>query len=233
MRVKSAGAVLLRQHLTNAPSPAITTAMSTPWLDIPLNDYEGHMALPGVGQASVVADLFDRAMMRWAPSSIAVIGCAGGNGFEKIDPEVVKRVVAVDVNPQYIEKTRVRHAQRLPSLELLCADVQSETLNYEPVDLTYAALLFEYVDLDSALRTLKRNSRPGGALTTVLQLPHAAMPPVSPSPFRSLGRLAPLMNVVAPEVLQRAARTLGFACADTSTVELPSGKQFCVQNFTS
>lgn len=225
--------MLLRQHLTKIPSLAITTSMSSPWLDIPLNDYEGHMALPGVGQASVVAELFDHAIMRWAPSSIAIIGCAGGNGFEKINPEVVKRVVAVDLNPQYIEKTRVRHAQRLPSLELLCADVQSESLNYGPVDFTYAALLFEYVDIASALRTLKRNSRPGAALTTVLQLPHAAMPSVSPSPYQSLGSLASLMNLVAPEALHSAARKAGFASADAATVELPSGKQFCVQNFTA
>lgn len=191
------------------------------------------MALAGIGQAGVLAELFECAIGRWVPSSIAVIGCAGGNGFEKINPEVVKRVVAVDLNPQYIEKTRVRHAHRLPSLELLCADVQSNALMYGPVDFTYAALLFEYVDIDSALRTLKRNSRPGAALTTILQLPHAAMPVVSQSPYRSLGSLASLMNLVAPEELHRAAREAGFALADTTAVELPSGKQFCVQNFTS
>jgi len=206
-------------------------SMSSPWLDIPLNDYEGHMAHPGVGQSSVIAELFDHAIMRWAPSSIAIIGCAGGNGFNKINPEVVKRVVAVDLNPQYIEKTRVRHTRRLPGLELLCADVQSESLNYGPVDLTYAALLFEYVDIDSALRTLKRNSRLGAALTTVLQLPHAAMPSVSPSPYRSLDCLASLMNLVAPEDLHSAARRAGFTSTDTAMVELASGKQFYVQNF--
>jgi hypothetical protein len=139
----------------------------------------------------------------------------------------------VDLNPQYVEKTRMRHARRLPSLELLCADVQSESLNYGPVDFTYAALVFEYVDIASALRTLKRNSRPGAPLTTVLQLPHAAMPSVSPSPYQSLGSLASLVNLVAPEDFHSAARKAGFACADAATVELPSGKQFCVQNFTT
>ena len=205
--------------------------MRNPWLDIPLNDYEGHMALPGVGQASLIAELFGHAIKRWAPSSMAIVGCAGGNGFEQINPDVVKAVVAVDLNPHYIQETRVRHIQRLPSLELLCADVQSDFLNYGPVDLTYAALLFEYVDIDSALRTLKRNSRPGAALTTVLQLPHAALPSVSPSPYQSLGSLASLMNLVAPEELRSAALKAGFAFADAATVDLPSGKQFCVQNF--
>ncbi len=191
------------------------------------------MALPGVGQASVIAELFDHTITRWAPSSVAVIGCAGGNGFDKINPEVVRRIVAVDLNSQYVEETRRRYSQRLPSLELLCADVQSESLNYGPVDLTYAALLFEYVDIPSALRTLKRNSRPGATLTAVLQLPHAAMPSVSPSRYQSLGSLSSLMRLVSPEDLDTAAQKAGFGSVDVATIELPSGKQFCVQNFTA
>lgn len=205
--------------------------MRNPWLDIPLNDYEGHMALRGVGQANVIAALFEQAIGRCAPTSIAVIGCAGGNGFERINPDTVLRVVGVDVNPQYIEQSRVRHAQRLRNLELLCADVQSESLNYGPVDFTYAALLFEYVDAASTLRTLKRNSRPGAVLTTVLQLPHAALPSVSPSPFQSLGGLARLMNLVAPEEFRDAALKAGYTPVGTATTELPSGKKFCVQDF--
>jgi hypothetical protein len=50
------------------------------------------------------------------------------------------------------------------------AEVQSESLIYDPVDFTYAALLFEYVGVLSTLKTLKtlkRNSRPNAVLTTV------------------------------------------------------------------
>ena len=134
-----------------------TVATGNPWLNIPLEDYEGHMSLPTVAQAQMIADQLDRAIARWAPTSIAVLGCAGGNGLERISAGRVERVVAVDVNPDYIERTRVRHAQRLPGLELVCADVQSESARYSPVDLTYAALLFEYVDVRSTLKMLKRN----------------------------------------------------------------------------
>jgi hypothetical protein len=208
-----------------------TAAMSNPWLNIPLDDYEGHMSLPAVGQAQMIAEQLDRAIARWAPSSIAVIGCAGGNGLERIAAGTVERVVALDVNPDYVELTRVRHALRLPGLELVCADVQSESVTYSPVDLIYAALLFEYVDVHSTLRTLKRNSRPHAVLTTVLQLPHSSIHAVSPSPYKSLGSLASAMILVAPETLCRAAVDVGFATPDSTTIELPSGKRFCVQNF--
>jgi ubiquinone/menaquinone biosynthesis C-methylase UbiE len=204
--------------------------MSNPWLDIPLDDYEGHMSLPTVGQAQMLAEQLYRAIVRWTPTSIAVIGCAGGNGLERIAVGMVERVVAVDVNPDYIERTRARHAQRLRGLELVCADVQSVSLMYDSVDLTYAALLFEYVDVLSTLKTLKRNSRPGAVLTTVLQLPHSTIHAVSPSPYKSLGALASAMTLVAPETLCRVAVDAGFASVDSTTIELSSGKRFCVQN---
>jgi Methyltransferase domain len=205
--------------------------MSNPWLEISLDDYEGHMSLPAVGQAQMIAEQLDRALNRWTPTSIAVIGCAGGNGLERIAGSTVEHVVAVDVNPDYIERTRERHAKRLQGLELVCADVQSESLIYEPVEFTYAALLFEYVALLPALKTLKRNSRPDAILTAVLQLPHSSMHAVSPSPYKSLGNLAAAMTLVAPEKLCHAAERVGFTVTDSTILELPSGKRFRVQNF--
>ena len=135
------------------------------------------------------------------------------------------------INPDYLEQTRVRHAHRLRELELIRADIQSDSVRYEPVALTYAALLFEYVDVPSALKTLKRNSCPNAVLTTVLQLPHATLGAVSQSPYTSLGTLASAITLVSPGVLCHAAEKAGFAVADSTTIELMSGKKFCVQNF--
>ena len=41
------------------------------------------------------------------------------------------------------------------------------------------------------------------------------------------------MTLVAPESLSRAAMEVGFAAADSTVIELKSGKRFCVQNFTA
>ena len=205
--------------------------MSNPWLDVPLADYEGHMSLPQVGQDHLLAEVFDRAIKRWSPANIALIGCAGGNGFERLAAGTMDRLVGVDVNPDYIEQARRRHAQRLSNIELLCADVQSKSLTYGPVDFTYAALLFEYVDMAAALDTLKRNSGPNARLTTVVQLAHSTLAPVSSSPYQSLGRLASIMKLVVPEELRGAAGQAGFAYDDSEVLTLASGKQFCVQNF--
>jgi hypothetical protein len=64
--------------------------MSNPWLNIPLDDYEGHMSLPAVGQAQMIAEQLDHAL----------IGCAGGNGLERIAGRPIERVVARDAVPR-------------------------------------------------------------------------------------------------------------------------------------
>ena len=59
--------------------------MCTPWREIPLSDYEAHMSLPSVGQARMLADQLALLLERHAPISVAIIGCAGGNGLDRID----------------------------------------------------------------------------------------------------------------------------------------------------
>lgn len=205
--------------------------MSNPWLEIPLEEYEGHMSLPSIGQAQMLADHFEEVLWRHRPRSVGIIGCAGGNGLERIVPGSVDRVVAVDINPGYVERARVRHAARLDGLHCYCADVQSDALQFEPVELIYAALLFEYVDMRSTLMTLKRNCRSGGALATVLQLPSADQHAVSQSPYRSVSLLAPAIRLAAPEELRGQAAAAGFADAGSESMVLASGKRFIFQDF--
>lgn len=75
--------------------------MTNPWLQIPLSDYETHMALPHVRQAELLSSIFGSALDTYAPRSIALLGCAGGNGLEQLEGRELGRVVAVDINPVY------------------------------------------------------------------------------------------------------------------------------------
>ena len=201
----------------------------SPWLEIPLDDYEKHMSLESVGQATMLADRFAALVLRLRPASVALFGCAGGNGLDRLEPGQVDRVVAVDINPRYIDASAKRYAGRFAEFETMCADVQSPNLRFEPVDLSYAGLLFEYVELSSAMATLKSNCRDGGTLATVLQLPGESL--VSPSPYRSLDRLAPAMKLIAPAKLAAAAAAVGFAADASEIIRLSSGKSFCLQTF--
>jgi SAM-dependent methyltransferase len=205
----------------------VATARRNPWLSIALADYEAHMALPQVGQAELLAQVLGRAVRRYAPRSVAVLGCAGGNGFDGVPAGT--RLVGIDVNPDYVAVARERHGARA-GLELYVGDVSAE-LPFAPVELAFAGLLFEYVDSAAALSSLAAKLVPGGVLVTVLQLPSAAVAEITPSPYRSLAALAPCMTLVAPGVLEETARTLGFAAVHSEIQTASGGKQFAVQTY--
>jgi pimeloyl-ACP methyl ester carboxylesterase len=57
------------------------------------------MALPSIGQAEMLAAQFALLIKRLRPASVAIVGCAGGNGLNRIDPGQLERVVAIDINP--------------------------------------------------------------------------------------------------------------------------------------
>lgn len=189
------------------------------------------MALPSVGQARLIADELDALLKRHSPASIAIIGCAGGNGFDCVVGTAVGRVVGLDLNPQYIEQARARYERRIPGLELYIADIQTSDELFDPVDLIYVALVLEYVDLARTMSVLGCHCKPNGVLAVLSQLPHDTISHVSPSPYTSLQVLAPAMRLVPQEELQRQARLAGFALEHSRTLVSAAGKRFCINEF--
>ena len=189
------------------------------------------MSLPQVGQAQMLAGEFESLLRKYRPRSVAVLGCSGGNGLDRILPNITSRVVGVDVNPAYIEETRRRFSGRFPTLELLVGDVQTPGIDFAPVELVFAGLIFEYLDLSVALGRIGTLLARDGILGVVLQLPSTALPSITSSPFQSLQSLAPSMRLVLPEQLEAAAEAARFARVCSRCIELPSGKRFQAQVF--
>jgi hypothetical protein len=207
--------------------------MSSPWLRIPLSDYEDHMRLPSVGQATMLAEELDAALAKHSVSSLAVIGCAGGNGFDRVARFPIRRLVGIDFQAEYLRAASDRFSATIPGLELYCTDLQAEDRfpQIEPVDLVYAALIFEYVNLAAALRNLRRLCHPGSVLLTLLQQPNSRIEAVSPSPIASIQQLGPAMRLVSPRELELESNAQGFRLQSTKTIELKSGKRFSLQTF--
>ncbi len=204
--------------------------MKNPWLEIPLSDYEGHMALPEVGQATLLADIFADLLNRYQPNSVAVLGCAGGNGFERIP--TTTRVVAIDLNQSYMDQLAERFCRRIQRLELIVGDVQTDELRFSPVDLVYAGLIFEYVDVEIVLARLSSLVRPGGILGTVVQLEDSSIQKVTPSPFRSLENLSSFMKTVTPSQLRHLAEQHRFREVRSRFENASGGKVLAVQEFS-
>jgi len=205
--------------------------MNNPWLSIPLEEYEGHMALPDVGQAKMLSNEFEELLRTYSPVSAALIGCAGGNGFEEAHKAGVRRVVGLDINPAYVAEAKARYAGQIPGLELYCADIEGDMPELRPVHLIYGALVFEYVDIAKALRNLRGLCLPNGILAALLQLPKEGAASVSPSPFVTLKELSSIMRLAPPDVFRGGAEELGFSLLCQKLISLKSGKQFSLQTF--
>ena len=205
--------------------------MTNPWLQIPLSDYEAHMALPHVRQAQLLSSIFGSALDTYTPRSIALLGCAGGNGLEQLEGRELGRVVAVDINPAYVEHVRARWRGRIAGLDLVVGDVEKDDLDIPPVDLVFAGLVLEYLDTVAALPRMRSMVRLGGTLITVLQSASAVTPEITPSPFRSLSALSSIMGLVPPDRLGTLAEEHGFRQIDVRAVQAEGGKHFIVQSF--
>jgi hypothetical protein len=206
--------------------------MSNPWLGIPLEDYEGHMGSAEVGQLSVLAELFKCALDYCRPSSVAVLGIAGGNGLEQIDPSFTKRIVGVDINQRYLEQVQRRFG-KLASLELHCQDLREREFSVAPVALVHAALVFEHAGLGVALQNALALVEPGGSLSIVLQLPSMEEQGVASTPFTSMQSLKRDFALVNRNELQGLLKSKGFELVEQENRALPAGKAFWLGIFAA
>lgn len=196
---------------------------ANPWLEIVLDDYEGHMR--AVDQLGPLSELFADALAVCQPTSIAVLGVAGGNGLDAINPSTTKRVVGIDINPAYLEATRRRFASVL-NLELHCLDLTNQQVEIEPVALVHAGLILEHAGtgrcLDNALAMVGAH----GSVSVVLQRPSDIERDVGVSPFPSIAKLAADFSLVSPDALTAQLASRDFALMHQATRSLPAGKAF-------
>jgi len=204
--------------------------MKSPWLDVPLADYEGHMALPGIEQAQLLSDIFAGSLAKFSPRSVAVIGCAGGNGLDRIPP-AISRVVGVDLNPRFVAETEARFRGRIETLELMVGDIQSHEVSFAPVDLIFLGLILEYVNAESVMARMPSMLTARGRIVTVVQLPTVGYQQVSPSPFKSVHSVGEVMHLVPPARLQDSMEAQGFVQLESRNVVSNGGKRFQVQVF--
>ena len=206
--------------------------MKNPWLEVPLDDYESHMGLAEVGQAQLLADLLRESVETYKPSSLAILGCAGGNGLEGLSSTSVRRAVGIDINEAYLARAAARYKDQIPVLELFAGDLAVDRFDFEPVELVFAGLIFEYVEsavlLKQALSMLTRK----GVLITVVQLP-SSIDEVTPSPYTSLKSISSVWRVVSSETMTALARAMGFEAQTEHVVTASGGKLFQVNAYRS
>lgn len=199
-----------------------------PWLQIPVEDYEGHMSSPNVAQLQMLNKVLADVLNEFNHQSIAVLGCTTGNGFEHLINKNIERIVGVDINQEYLSICNNRFGRKLPQLKLICADLNEVEFPISSFDLIHAALIFEYIEVESLLSKISHWLRPNGILSVVLQLPSDTSAPVSETPYQSLKLLSPVIKLVESKEFREIIKKNGLDEIKNSKIKLQSGKSFLV-----
>jgi hypothetical protein len=80
-----------------------------PWRGIDLDAYEQHMGDPRVGQLQRLHDITGEQLAAYPSGAIGVLGIAGGNELDLIDPETTDAVYGYDINPDYLAACETRY----------------------------------------------------------------------------------------------------------------------------
>ena len=201
--------------------------MPNPWLEIDYSDYVKHMSSSDVKQYQLIRDIFKESLIEHEPMTIFVPGCTIGNGFEFIDWDIVHKVVALDINGKYLTHLKQKYGL-FESLKI----IEDDLLNYnsinEKYDLIFAALLFEYLNVEAAVNKLREMMHGKTILVSILQAPSSNMTKISKTVYTSLEKLDPIMNLIDIEEFKKMISALGMKITEFNTLRLESGKVFYV-----
>lgn len=202
-----------------------------PWLQIPSNEYEVHMSAPGVQQLQVLNEIFRKVLDQFNPRSLCILGCTNGNGFEHLIGRELDTIIGVDINYRYLAECRAWFAEELPSLNLLCVDIDQLDLHHSGLELIHAALIFEYVDEKKLLAKISGWLNYGGILSVVLQMPSDSSEPISETEFESIKKLSSIIKLVDVKEFAYLAEKNGLKEIYSSYIPLQKGKKFFVGYF--
>ena len=185
------------------------------------------MGSGGVQQLQALSDLFARALAHSMPKSVTILGIAGGNGLERIDPLVTKRVAGVDINAAYLDEVQLRYGATVAGLELFCADLGEAGARLpEPSALVHAALVFEHTGLERCLdRALSLVDAREGRFSVALQLPSTVQAGVADTGYASIQLLKEGFQLIDVEGFKQFLRDdKGFLLEFEAVHPLPAGK---------
>lgn len=116
-----------------------------PWKKIDLDEYESHMGLASVGQLQAISRMTAGQLARYPVKTVAILGVAGGNGLEHVDPEKFAAVYGIDVNPAYLAECGRRFPRLAHVLRLIEADAGDPGAHLPRAELVIANLFVEYI----------------------------------------------------------------------------------------
>ncbi len=184
------------------------------------------MSATSVAQSSLLADTLRLLVERYRPASLALLGSAGGNGLEYIDPQVTRRVVAVDISAAFLEVCAARHSKRFDKFEPMNCDLSDGPPFTDPVELSVAFLVIEYVELDSFLDYAPSLVTKDGRIAFVFQNHDGLDSVVTDSGVLSVQALGRVHTPVDVAQVMDGLQSRGMVAEDRRVVTSAPGKSF-------
>jgi hypothetical protein len=203
--------------------------MSHPWKEISLNDYENHMRLENVYQLQTMNEMMKEQFCAYPAQSVMILGVAGGNGLEHIDPQKFHSVYGVDINPDYLAVCQKRYPDLSDCFQPICADLSDDALHLPHADLLIANLLIEYIGY-TRFQTVVTKVKPQ-YLSCIIQV-NTETSFVSESPYlHALDRLDEIHHLIGEQELTNRMQEIGYMKELTAVKDLPNGKKFVRLDF--
>lgn len=203
--------------------------MSNPWEKINLQDYESHMGLSSVMQLQAMNSIMNDQLYRYPVSSVMILGIAGGNGLNHVDPHRFKKICGVDVNRSYLEACTRRYPKLKGVFQPIFCDLSATDISLPRTELVIANLLIEYIGCESFQRVIKQVCP--SCVSCVIQL-DSDEGFVSDSPYlHTFDCLASVHRQISQEALGNAMKAIGYSRIFKSETELPNGKSLVRLDF--
>lgn len=186
---------------------------------------------PRVGQLQRLHVITGEQLAAYRGRAIGVLGIAGGNGLDLIDPETTDAVYGYDINPDYLAACETRYRDDFGDcLHLIEARID-RSLTIERVDLLIANLIIEYVGVDEFVAFAAANAHSIGVLSSVIQRNDAEGFVSSTDYASSFDALASVSSDIDPETLTSAMSDGGFVALGRCDYSLPNDKTLIRQDF--
>ncbi len=203
--------------------------MSNPWKEIPLSDYENHMKLDTVRQLQAMNTMMKDQLCRYPISTAMILGIAGGNGLNHVDPDRLRAVYGVDINPMYLEQCTNRYPELEGIFHPLETDLIGEISHLPKTELVVANLLIEYIGCKQFLRVLEQTSPV--YVSCAIQV-NTNEEFVSHSPYlHAFDRLCEVHYAINETGLIKAMEEAGYPLVLKEETGLPNGKKLIRLDF--
>ena len=203
--------------------------MKNPWEEIELVDYENHMKLSSVLQHQTMNIMMKKQLYQYPAGVIMILGIAGGNGLEHIDPRIIKKVYGVDINKVYLEECEKRYPQLNGKLHLFCVDLLGDVATLPYADLVVANLLLEYIGCACFQKVIKRVEP--RYVSCIIQINTDACF-VSESPYsHAFDGLSRVYHKIEERSLIRAMENIDYCVVLREEISLPNHKKLVRLDF--